>query len=152
MKKNRKELTHMLKDDIGFTASTTSKKIRALVSKSLKTYNITAEQWTVLKQLSFVSGINQKELSQRTDKDQATLTKILDLLEQNQFLSRLPNPDDRRSFCIQITDEGRRLVEQVMPAIEGLYEKILQHLSNEQLDEFMAVLLQIQQNIKDLQE
>jgi DNA-binding MarR family transcriptional regulator len=142
----------MLKDDIGFTASTTSKKMRGLVSKSLKTYNITAEQWTVLKQLSFVSGINQKELSQRTDKDQATLTKILDLLEQNQFISRLPNPDDRRSFCIQITDEGRRLVEKVMPAIEGLYEKILKRLSNEQLDEFMTVLLQIQQNIKEFQE
>ncbi|MED1201875.1 MarR family winged helix-turn-helix transcriptional regulator [Heyndrickxia acidicola] len=142
----------MLKDDIGFTASTTSKKIKALVSKSLKAYNVTAEQWTVLKQLSFVSGINQKELSQRTDKDQATLTKILDLLEQNHFIVRLPNPEDRRSFCIQITDEGRRLVEKVIPDIEGLYEKILNHLSKEQLDNFMEVLLQIQQNIKELQE
>ncbi|WP_223254965.1 MarR family transcriptional regulator [Bacillus atrophaeus] len=43
-------------------------------------------------------GISQKELSARADKDQATLTKILDLLEKKNFIRREANPRDRALF------------------------------------------------------
>ncbi|MFS0780207.1 MarR family winged helix-turn-helix transcriptional regulator [Bacillus sp. 1P06AnD] len=140
----------MLKDDIGFAASSTTKLIRALINHELKQYHITSEQWTVLKQLSFVSDLNQKELSLRTDKDQATLTKILDLLEQRKLLKRKANPNDRRSYIVEITDQGRDLVDIVLPQVEELFESILAHLSEKQLDEFMAVLKQIRVNIEEI--
>ncbi|MBM7692080.1 DNA-binding MarR family transcriptional regulator [Peribacillus deserti] len=140
----------LLKDHIGFTASTTSKMIRGLVNTTLKPFGITAEQWTVLKHLSFVSHINQKDLSKRTDKDQATLTKILDLLEQHRLAARLPNPDDRRSYFVEITEQGKKLVEEAMPLIESLYDDILLNLSSEQVETFMNTLQQIQSNIKKL--
>ncbi|WP_409292539.1 MarR family winged helix-turn-helix transcriptional regulator [Peribacillus sp. SCS-37] len=140
----------MLKDEIGFTASTTSKMIRSLVNGTLKPYGITAEQWTVLKHLSFVDTINQKDLSIRTDKDQATLTKILDLLEHNGLISRKPNPEDRRSYLIEISDKGKNLVNTALPLIEELYEDILAGLSKEQIETFMETLHTLQDNIRKL--
>ncbi|WP_409294195.1 MarR family winged helix-turn-helix transcriptional regulator [Peribacillus sp. SCS-26] len=140
----------MLKDEIGFTASTTSKMIRSLVNTTLKPYGITAEQWTVVKHLSFVDTINQKDLSKKTDKDQATLTKILDLLEQNEFITRKPNPEDRRSYLIEISSKGKNLVETVLPLIEDLYEDILAGLSKKQIETFMETLYTLQGNIRKL--
>ncbi|WP_180955328.1 MarR family winged helix-turn-helix transcriptional regulator [Peribacillus deserti] len=140
----------MLKDHIGFTASTTSKMMRGCVNLTLKPFGITAEQWTVLKHLSFVSHINQKDLSKRTDKDQATLTKILDLLEHHKLAARMPNPDDRRSFFIEITEQGKKLVDEAKPLIECLYDDILHGLSQNQIDMFMETLHHIQSNIKKL--
>ncbi|WP_026692352.1 MarR family winged helix-turn-helix transcriptional regulator [Peribacillus kribbensis] len=142
----------MLKDDIGFTASSTSKLMRGQVNVVLKPYGITAEQWTVLKHLSFEKHLNQKDLSQRTDKDQATLTKILDLLEHRGLAARIVNPDDRRSFLVEITTQGKELVQTVLPLIETIYEDILHGLSSAQLDEFMKIMKQIQQNIKHIRE
>ncbi|WP_240515989.1 MarR family transcriptional regulator [Bacillus atrophaeus] len=37
-------------------------------------------------------------MSARADKDQATLTKILDLLEKKNFIRREANPRDRALF------------------------------------------------------
>ncbi|WP_419884001.1 MarR family winged helix-turn-helix transcriptional regulator [Peribacillus sp. B-H-3] len=137
----------MFKDEIGFTASSTSKKIRGLVSKVLKGYNITAEQWTVLKELTFVSSLSQKELSAKTDKDQATLTKILDLLEKHDLATRIPNPEDRRSFLVEVSEKGRSTVEAAMPAVEDMYGEILQGITDEHLHLFMNILVTIQRNI-----
>lgn len=139
----------MLKDDIGFCTSTTSKLLRSTVTHSLKPFNITAEQWTVLKQLSFVEHLTQKALAEKADKDQATLTKILDLLEKRDLVKRLPNPDDRRSYLIEITNEGRVLTEKVLPHVENLYTTIFEGISEEKLRSFVSVLQDIQLNVKN---
>ncbi|WP_050616351.1 MarR family winged helix-turn-helix transcriptional regulator [Bacillus testis] len=140
----------MLKDDIGFMATTTAKMLKAFISQELKSYHITSEQWTVLKQLSFVGDLNQKELAIRTDKDQATLTKILDLLEQRNLLARKANPHDRRSYLVEITEQGKQVVDEVLPFIENLYQSILAGISEEQLHDFTCVLEQMKNNIEQM--
>lgn len=49
--------------------------------------------------------MSQKELSKLTEKDQATLTRIIDLLEKKKLIQRRINEQDRRSFILHVTDE-----------------------------------------------
>src|SRR5688572_26310953 len=47
----------------------------------------------------------------------ATMTSRLDKLEQAGLVRRLPDPADRRALLVELTDQGRTLVERVMAAL-----------------------------------
>jgi DNA-binding MarR family transcriptional regulator len=141
----------MSKDkSIGSASVNTSRKISRILNIYLKPYHITTEQWSVLRTLSESDHISQKELSEIADKDQATLTKILDLLEKNEFAKRIPNPSDRRSFLIKITEKGTELAGEIAPYIEDVFSKIIHGIGEESLEIYQNVLLSIEKNIDSL--
>jgi len=133
---------------IGFNTVSTSKRISRLLNIKLKPYDIRAEQWTVLKRLYEIDEINQKDLSERADKDQATVTKILDLLEKRGLVERKPNPNDRRSFLISITDKGKELAKELTPFIEDIFKTITENISEDELKCYVDVLKRLQENIE----
>jgi DNA-binding MarR family transcriptional regulator len=137
---------------IGSASVRLSKKLTRIVNLHLKPYRITTEQWSVLRTLSEIDDITQKELSERADKDQATLTKILDLLEKNEFIERVQNPSDRRSFLIRITNKGAHLVKDVTPYLEEVFTKITSSIQKEKLDIFKEVLIALEDSIEMLLE
>lgn len=137
---------------IGSASVRLSKKLTRIINHHLKTYHITAEQWSVLRTLNESDKISQKELSIRSDKDQATLTKILDLLVKQENVERVPNPQDRRSFLVEITPKGTKLVEEVTPYIEEIYVKITHGIDAANLDIFKEVLSELEDNIAGLLE
>ncbi|SFC70069.1 transcriptional regulator, MarR family [Bacillus sp. OV322] len=144
MKKILKE-----KEPVGMLISQTSRNLLRFLALQLKEYEVTPEQWSVLKSLGSNDGVTQKELSQKTDKDQATLTRILDILERKLLIERRPNKEDRRSFLIHITESGKNLKEHLYPFIEGLYGKqLLNGISEENLNLLQRVLIQINENTK----
>ncbi|OIK05183.1 MarR family transcriptional regulator [Bacillus sp. MUM 13] len=144
MKKILKE-----KEPVGMLISQTSRNLLRFLALQLKEYEVTPEQWSVLKSLGIHDGVTQKELSQKTDKDQATLTRILDILERKLLIERRPNKEDRRSFLIHITEAGKNLKEHLYPFIEGLYGKqLLNGISEENLNLLQQVLIQINENTK----
>ncbi len=132
---------------IGSATVRLSKKLTRIVNFYLKPYNITTEQWSVLRTLNEADHISQKQLSERTDKDQATLTKILDLLAKHDFVKRVPNPSDRRSFLIEITEKGTDLTEKVLPYLEEIYTKIIDQIDSDRLKIYQEVLLSLESNI-----
>jgi DNA-binding MarR family transcriptional regulator len=137
---------------IGSASVRLSKKLTRIINYYLKPYHITTEQWSVLRTLNESDEISQKELSNRSDKDQATLTKILDLLVKQENVERLANPQDRRSFLVKITPKGAKLVGELTPYIEEIFIKITYGLDDEKLAMFREVLLTMEDNIEGLLE
>lgn len=136
-------------DLIGRGVTQTSRNIVRALSVSLKDYGITPEQWTVIKNLARQDGITQKALSLSTGKDQATLTRILHLIEKKGLIERRNNLHDRRSYLIHLTEEGRQMENALYPAVESLYvQTILQDISEEELHLFLGVLKKISDNAK----
>ena len=109
---------------------------------------MTPEQWTVLKRLAEQDGISQKELALKSEKDQPTVTRILDILERKELIYKQKNVEDRRSFLIFITDKGMTAKNELAPFIEGLYEEtILKGISEKDLEVYKSVLSQINENM-----
>jgi MarR family transcriptional regulator, transcriptional regulator for hemolysin len=134
---------------IGLFTSNTVKNIIRYLSVNIKNYDITPEQWTVLKRLSENAGINQKELANKAEKDQPTVTRILDILERKELVIKKKNEEDRRSFILFITDKGTALIEELTPVIEALWEEnILAGITKEDLDVYRSVLLKMNENLE----
>jgi MarR family transcriptional regulator, transcriptional regulator for hemolysin len=137
-------------ESIGLFTSNTVKNIIRFLSANIKNFDITPEQWTVLKRLSENDGINQKELAVKAEKDQPTVTRILDILERKELIIKKKNKDDRRSFILFITDKGIAVKEELSPIIEEIWEeKILTGISEEDLEVYRSVLVKLNENIEN---
>ena len=70
----------------------------------------------------------------------STATSVLDRLEERGLIARRDNPDDRRSFLLELTAEGRRLAEHVQGFVEKLEAGIARRLSDGDERGFKTVL------------
>ena len=137
-------------EEIGMLTNQTNKIMLRYINSNLEKFGLTTEQWNVLKTLSKEeTGINQKKLSIKTDKDQPTIVRILDILERKKFVERVPSKDDRRAFIINLTETGRNIIYTVEPFTENLFKNLLDGISEEKLNTYTEVLMSISKNIKN---
>lgn len=117
------------------------------LAKALKPYNITHEQWSLLKWLWVEDGISQKELSEKSLKDQPTITRILDKLERRGLIRRQVDSLDRRVSLIYLTKEGREIKPSLLPLAHHALEQALNGLSEEEKTVLQNLLNRISDNL-----
>ena len=84
--------------------------------------------------------LTPSEISERVLVASATMTATLDLLEGRGWVVRRPNPDDRRSVLVEITDDGRVAADQLLPGIRVVERQVMSDLSPGELDDLMRIL------------
>lgn len=77
--------------------------------------DITSDQWILLKGIYESEGISQRSLAEKSYKEPASVTRILDKLESKNWIERKSLLEDRRSHGLYVTDEGQALVERLLP-------------------------------------
>lgn len=102
------------------------------LARALKPFNVTHEQWPLLKRLWVQDGISQKELSEKTFKDQPTITRILDKLERRGLICRQADSGDRRISLIYLTTEGQTIKGSLTPLAQQALKQALEGLSEQE--------------------
>ncbi len=70
---------------------------------------ITADQFRLLTHLWRTDGLSQQQLAVQLGRDRATVTRMVDLLEDQLIITRIPDRDDKRSNLIYLTKKGQQL-------------------------------------------
>jgi DNA-binding MarR family transcriptional regulator len=80
-------------------------------------YGLSRGKFTLLMQLYLADekGLTPSECAQRADVTKATITGLLDGLERDGLVRRFPDLADRRMLRLQLTDQGRELLSQMLP-------------------------------------
>jgi DNA-binding MarR family transcriptional regulator len=76
---------------------------------------------------------------------QSTLTSLLDRLERAGLVRREPNPADRRSFLIHLTERGRELTARLNRLLEKLEDEIRARLRRGEANGFHAVMAAVEE-------
>ncbi len=82
-----------------------------------KGYDITIDQWLVLKTLQENRLLSQNQIAELVFKDFASITRIIELLVQKQYVNRTINTTDRRKFELEITKKGIKMIEDIYPIV-----------------------------------
>ncbi|MEI7025822.1 MarR family winged helix-turn-helix transcriptional regulator [Paenibacillus sp. y28] len=139
-----------INDSIGFMMSNTSRRMSQLLNIQFQPYAITTEQFSLLNKLVDEDGITQRELSFRIEKDPTNVTRMLDQLERKGWIRREANRDDRRSFLIYVTDEGRRMNEQLAPIEAEFVLAVFSVLSEEERTLLKQACAKVNQQLNTL--
>lgn len=75
----------------------------------------------------------------------STLTGLLDRLERKRLAARHTDPADRRSFLVEVSDEGRRTAEAVRATILDLEARIRRRVGAGHLEGFRRVMEAIEE-------
>lgn len=92
-----------------------SESLTSNLYKQLSDHNLTMSQFGVLEALLHLGPLNQRALGEKLLKSGGNITLVIDNLEKNNWVERKPNPDDRRSVLIHLTEEGRSFIESYFP-------------------------------------
>ena len=72
--------------------------------------------------------------------DRTTITGVVDRLVQKGLLVRQASRRDRRAHALQITDEGRRTLDGIEPAVEAAQRIMLGGLTTDEAATLMRLL------------
>lgn len=106
------------------------KVIRAidLHSKHLsKTSGLTSPQLLIMLEIDKVSGVNSSQVAKNVNLSAATVTNILDRLENKGLISRVRNTQDKRKVGLFLTENGQALL---LNAPQPLQEHFIENFSN----------------------
>jgi DNA-binding MarR family transcriptional regulator len=140
----------ILKDVLFFSIDQTMRRLRGYATKRFaeEGFNITVDQWLVLKRVSDANGIiSQTEIAEMLDKDAASMTRILDLLVKKELLFRRMSETDRRRFNLVMTPKGLEYVVALMPIVVNIREKSLVAITDAEILVLRSVLQKITDNL-----
>lgn len=109
--------------------------------------DITIDQKLILQYLNDHPELSQNEIAELVFKDNASLTRMIDLMVRKGFLRRSINPRDRRRFIIELTTKGKDILEKLGPVIVENRKKAFAGISEEELLQLEITLNKIVSNL-----
>lgn len=76
----------------------------------LEPFGVEPRAYAVLKALSEDDGRSQRELSAQLGIHRNVMVTVVDKLERDGLVKRMPHPADRRAFAVTLTDKARGLL------------------------------------------
>ena len=121
------------------------------VLAELSPLGLTAGQPKVLDYLGLHDGSMQKDIAVGCQIDPATLTGLLNRMEEKGLIERKTKDGNRRSFHIYLTDLGRQRQKAVMAAFKKCENKLLSDLDPQRQQELTRTLLEFCEKMTDLE-
>jgi DNA-binding MarR family transcriptional regulator len=85
--------------------------------------------------------LRMSEIADRLVLSRGGATKVIDRLEQDGLARRSQDPDDRRALIVEITPEGRDMLETTRAVVDAaLTELWAQHLTDDEAEQMLAVV------------
>lgn len=111
-------------------------------------FTITIDQWLIIKCLMENPTISQIEISERVFKDNASVTRIIELLVKAKYISRKTNKADRRRSLLTVTKLGIETIDAVNQLVLRYRARALEGVSAEEIENTMRIMTMISENCK----
>jgi DNA-binding MarR family transcriptional regulator len=93
-----------------------SRRVSQIYDHHLQPHGLTITQYALLANISATPGVSIGALAERLIMDPTTLTRNLRPLERRNYLTLTPDPEDRRSRRLNLTEQGRVTLKSARPA------------------------------------
>ena len=123
-------------------------------TRAVEAHGLTTQQWAVLGALSrpkVSGGMSVGALARYLLVSRQNLSGVLSRMERDGHLSTAPDPEDRRSRLVTMTDSGRHVWRnQAQPKINAFYGAALADFSTNDITHTVHYLLKLLDNMKRL--
>ena len=123
-------LIHVLSMQIG----------RAFHARIATEFDVTIAEWRVLLSLSQRPAATANEIADIWAMEKMAVSRAVRRLEQMRRITRHVKPEDRRSYTLAMTEEGKRAFERVVPAANARYREITSAATRDELAALYRVL------------
>ncbi|MGN7358005.1 MarR family winged helix-turn-helix transcriptional regulator [Paenibacillus sp. SAF-054] len=140
----------MKKEPIGKLMSYIHRSHQKILAKELAPYGIgSGGQQSFLKAVLNCPGINQDQLTQQLKFDKATTARSVKQLEQQGYIERIPDPEDRRSLLLYPTPKAKEFAPVLSSILANANKRLAAYLSEEEEDQLLMLLHKIGRSLSE---
>lgn len=122
------------------------KKLKQIQRETISEADLTPPQYFILTLLWEGDGRPLKELASAAHCSRATMTGIVDTLEGKELVTREPNPDDRRSLLVKLTEKGWELRDST-PTLDRIFRSCCLGLEPGEVRELSRLLRKLNDSL-----
>ncbi len=122
------------------------------MTRYLSAYELTLGKFNILMAVKHQGGkedISQVDVSKRLIVTPSNMTKLIDKLEKDAFVTRSSLDGDRRVNILQITPKGSKLLDSVWKGYEDRLQKLLSSLSPSEQKVLASLLGKVLENVRE---
>ncbi len=101
---------------------------------------VTLRQTVLMASIAEAEGASQSDLVRTTGVDRSTLAEMMARMEKRGLIARAAAADDGRAKSVRLTTEGRRALNDALPAIRAVDRALLMAMPAAQRGGFQAIL------------
>lgn len=124
-------------------------KVFAMQAFTEKEYELTPIQFLVLGFIVDNDGLYQRQISALMLKDRPNITRIINILEKKELVTRIADKSNRKVFKIYATEKGKAVHTHMEPTMIAVREETTEGISKEEIELCMSILERIQNNLKE---
>jgi DNA-binding MarR family transcriptional regulator len=119
-------------DCIVFLLAKAHQKAQAVSKRGLKSYGLTPIQRLIIEALREEDQVTATDIVNRLILDHATVSDVLERMEEGGWIAKEIDPDDKRSLRISLSDKARQMSPSLIKERESVNQEILAGLTLEE--------------------
>ena len=112
-------------------------------------FDLSKEQWLILKVLSIDDGKMQNDLAFVTNRSKTALTRLIATMEKKGLVYRVTSKIDKRINHVFLSDLGKSNFDKSIPIIKQIKNELQENISQEDIEKTIQVINQVFQNINN---
>ncbi len=128
---------HSLPHLLGTIATRTSRLLQKMYGER---FGLSVIGWRLVAILSHHSPLSAKALAELTGMDQVSVTRAVDQLVAQRYVSRRGDSEDRRRVVLRLSKKGEDVYNDILPVLHAVDNALVAHLSLSEAHELRATL------------
>ena len=137
-------------DHVGYLIGDVSRMLRTVYDRRVEPLGLTRAQWRVLARISRIEGCTQTELAAELEIEKPTLGKLIERLEEKEWVTRRPDENDARIKRVFLTKRSGPVLNEMFSLADDVLDAAIAGLSRQEADQLNAALLQVKSNLSEL--
>ena len=130
---------------IGYALTTTLNILRKKFNSDIKKYNITSEQYGVMKLIE-KEKLTPTNIANLLNRDKATITRIINSLEKKGLVSK--ELINKKSFFIKLNKNGKEILQKTEKIAINYHNFIVEKIGEDEIERMLKTLANIRKILK----
>ena len=127
-----------------------SRNIRKIKNQEMAEYNLRSTHVSCLYYIYTLNGATATDLCERCEEDKATISRALDYLDTNGYISREVESTKRYKSPLLLTDKGKEVGKKIADKISGVLDTISVDFTEEERIAFYRSLAIISDSLESV--
>ena len=127
-----------------------SRNIRKIKNQEMAEYNLRSTHVSCLYYIYTLNGATATDLCERCEEDKATISRALDYLDTNGYISREVESTKRYKSPLLMTDKGKEVGKKIADKISGVLDTISVDFTEEERIAFYRSLAIISDSLESV--
>jgi len=137
-------------DRLGFLLHDAARLLRKRFEKHSARFGLSSAQWRLLVRVYKEEGIAQARLAELLEIEPISVSRLIDRMEQADFIERRADTNDRRIRTIFLTERSARIFNEMRSVADEVFARALDGMTPDEAQTTLRGLTTIVANLSDV--